>query len=62
MNLCSRVAEIEKLCVELINATRSSENEVMFVEHLTQWFYHRIRCLNETVAALHGGDNTGSSA
>ena len=60
-SLRDRVAEAEKLCVELMSAIRSSENEVMFLKRLTQRFYHRIRTLNETIAALqHGGGRGGS--
>lgn len=64
-SLHRQLADSKKLSVELMRTIRSNENEVLFLEHLTQRFCHRVHCLNETVAALqHGGgsDSTGSNA
>jgi hypothetical protein len=58
-----KLVETKHLCVELMDALRSSEKEVAFLERLVHRFYRRIRCLKDTVAALRrgGGGGDGSS-
>lgn len=62
VNLHGRVAEIEKLNVELINAICNNENEAMFLKHLTKRFYHHIRCLNKTIVTMRveGDESPGT--
>lgn len=52
VNLRYRVEETEKICAKLSHTIHNSENEMMFLECLSRWFYHRIRYLNETIAAM----------
>jgi hypothetical protein len=55
-NVCKKLADTKHLCVELMDALRSSEKEVAFLERLPHMFYRRIRYLKDTVATLqHGG-------